>query len=312
MSKALIVSDAKAGHLGQSRAFCRLLGLESEELEVRFPARWRKGLSYVLDRLGVYRDEPFSLSRVPHRGEDFIFVVSAGSSTYYANKVLARRLGARSVAILYPRGLRLDFDHLLIPAYDHPPRSPGVVELPVSLAVADEAFYRQESERFLQTHTPHKPAVGVVIGGPNAVSRIDPGNLRGQLEAVFAQSSDREHWVSTSRRTPPEVEAVVESFPFEYRLIASREPGNPLPAFIALCERLFVTGDSASMLSECVSYGTASVEVLPTVSTRKGNKFERFVDGLEARGAVHRFDGTLGRAREKIDLRALLRSAIPL
>jgi hypothetical protein len=37
-------------------------------------------------------------------------VVSAGSETYYANKVLARRHGVPSVAIMLPRGYRLNFD----------------------------------------------------------------------------------------------------------------------------------------------------------------------------------------------------------
>jgi len=42
------------------------------------------------------------------------------------------------------------------------------------------------------------------------------------------------------------------------------------------------------------------------------NKFEELFQGLEKCGAVHIFDGTLGRADAKIDLAPLLREALNL
>jgi len=113
--------------------------------------------------------------------------------------------------------------------------------------------------------------------------------------------------VTTSRRTPADVEAVIESLPFDYKLINSRDPYNPVPAFIQLCDRLFVTSDSASMISECASFGTASVEVLINRQTKTPNKFEELIQGLEVLHAVHVFDGSLGSAKCKIDLSALLK-----
>ena len=81
--------------------------------------------------------------------------------------------------------------------------------------------------------------------------------------------------------------------------------GNPVPAFIQLCDRLFVTSDS--MISECASFGMAKVEVLINRQTQTPNKFEELIQGLEAHSAVHTFDGTLDNADTKIDLSELLR-----
>ena len=65
---------------------------------------------------------------------------------------------------------------------------------------------------------------------------------------------------------------------------------------------MFVTSDSASMISECASFGTAKVEVLMNRQLKTPNKFEELIRGLEKSGAVHVFDGTLGTADTKINL----------
>ncbi|MDD3276846.1 MAG: ELM1/GtrOC1 family putative glycosyltransferase, partial [Kiritimatiellales bacterium] len=171
---------------------------------------------------------------------------------------------------------------------------------------ADPSFFSDKAAEFKTKHTQQKPAAGFIIGGPNTVSTIDAGEIRQQLEKAFALTERCERWVTTSRRTPKDVEAVIESLPFDYRLINSRDPYNPVPAFIQLCDRLFVTSDSASMVSECASFGTASVEILMNRQTKTPNKFEELIQGLENLNAIHVFDGTLGSANRKIDLSALL------
>ncbi len=83
-------------------------------------------------------------------------------------------------------------------------------------------------------------------------------------------------------------------------MIYSQKPVNPIPDFLAQCERVFITADSTSMISEAVSFGKAGVEVLPLQSTKE-NKFDRFIAHLEREGYLHRFDGTVKEANRKID-----------
>jgi mitochondrial fission protein ELM1 len=305
-TKALLLTDGKPGHENQSVALCRHLGLDYETVTVSYPRRLAKALSYLFDRLGIYTDRLFQSSEFRVQYPEFRLVVSAGSTTFYPNKVLARKLGVPNAAILNPKGYRLNFTRILCPAYDHPPKRKNIIELPLNLCAADESFFAAKAEEFKAKHAPAAPASGFIIGGPNAVSTLDAGEIKKQLEQAFALTTGGERWVTTSRRTPADVEAVIESLPFDYRLINSRDPYNPVPAFIHLCDRLFVTSDSASMISECASFGTAAVEILMNKQTKTPNKFEYLIQGLEKLNAVHVFDGTLGAADRKTDLSALL------
>jgi mitochondrial fission protein ELM1 len=305
MKQAIIISDGKPGHFNQSIALCRHMGWTYETVEIAYKNRSAKTLSYLLDRIGVYSDALFSTS-LKHQTSDFKLLISTGSTTYYASKLLARTMGIPNIAILYPKGYRLDFTHILCPAYDHPPKRDHIIELPLNLCAAEPAFFDEKTAEFKTKHQQDKPAVGIIIGGPNAVSEVDAGLIGKQLEQIFARTEGMERWVTTSRRTPQEVEAVIASMPFDYTLINSRDPYNPIPAFIQLCDRLFVTSDSASMISECASFGSAKVEILMNRQLKTPNKFEELIDGLVSRSAVHVFDGTLGKADTKIDLSPLL------
>lgn len=309
MKTALIISDGKPGHFNQSIALCRHLELEYEVLEVVYKSRYHKTLSYLLDRIGIFSPALFS-SRLTPRAARHDIIISTGSTTYYANKLLARRLNIPNIAILYPQGYRLDFTRILCPAYDHPPRRKHITELPLNLCAAESAFFEEKAGEFKMKHTPEKPAVGIIIGGPNAVSDIDAEQINQQLGQIFALTQGMERWVTTSRRTPKDVETIIASMPFDFTLINSCDPYNPIPAFIHLCDRLFVTSDSASMISECASFGTAKVEVLMNRQLKTPNKFEELIGDLEAQNAVHVFKGTLGAAGTKINLRPILQQAL--
>jgi mitochondrial fission protein ELM1 len=306
--KALILTDGKPGHENQSVALCKNLEIPYETVQTTYKSKSAKALTYLLDRIGIYTSSIFQLSEKDLPEADVI--ISTGSTTFYPNKVIAKRNGLPNVAILCPGGYRLDFSVIFSPEYDHPPTRENITLLPLNLCAADSSFYEATSAEFERVHTQNKPAAGFIIGGPNAVSEIDFKQLKTQLEQAFEQTEGYERWVTTSRRTPGDIEQLIESFPFDYTLINSRDPYNPVPAFIERCEHLFVTSDSASMISECATFGKASVNVLMTRQHKSPNKFEELILGLEAREALQRFDGTLSSANRKIDVTPLLRKGM--
>ncbi len=308
MKHALIVSDGKPGHFNQSIACCKHLGLDYEILEVAYKSKIHKACSYLLDHLNIYTETLLTSSLQPSISAPSL-IISTGSTTYYANKLLAKKLGLPNLAILHPKGYRLDFTHIFCPAYDHPPNRKNITELPLNLCVADEAFFNEKTNEFKLSHAQKKPAVGIIIGGSNAVSVMDATEIKQQLKRVFESTEGMERWITTSRRTSKQVEAVIDGFDFDYKLINSRDPYNPIPAFIQLCDRLFVTSDSASMISECASFGTAKVDILMNRQLKIPNKFEELIQGLESCNAVHVFDGTLGDASTKINLGETLRQS---
>jgi mitochondrial fission protein ELM1 len=309
MSKRiLIVSDGKPGHENQSRALCAGLGASCEVTRVAFPSRLAKAATYAWDHLGFRSRRWFDVT--PFEGS-FDAVVGTGSGAFFAAHVLARKLQVPVAAVLYPRGYRLDFDCIVAPTFDAPPPLPQVVPVPVNLTNTDAAFYEQGVVAFRARHTPQRPAVGVILGGPNPFARMEVDDMARQLDRVFAATEGCERWVTTSRRTPAAVEDLVDRLPFDFKVIYSRNQFNPIPAFVMLCDTLFVSSDSTGMLSEAVTRGTARVEVLMNLRCSR-SKFARFVRDLARDGHAHVFEGTMGDARRKIDLAPALRRVAEL
>jgi len=306
--RILIISDGKAGHENQSLALCNGIGATAVVARVVYASRCAKVLSYVWDQCGIRSRRLFDVT--PFEGS-FDAVIGAGSTTFYPAKVLARKLKLPVAAVLYPRGYRLNFDCIVAPKFDRPPALPNIVTLPVNLTNTNAAFYEKGVAAFRQRHTPQRPAAGLIIGGPNQIARMETADMTRQFDRFFAATEGCEHWVTTSRRTPHAIEDLVDRLPFDYKLVYSRDQFNPIPAFVSLCETLFVTSDSTGMISEAVTHGAARVEVLLNLR-RTRCKFGRLVQDLEAAGAVHVFDGRLGSARTKIDLAPALQRVAEL
>ena len=309
--KAIILTDGKAGHENQSVALARRLELDFEKIQVRFKSRAAKIASYALDRLGVgtlslfdfpERPEP---ARDPGSLEGVRVVIGTGSGTFYAAKTLARRIGAKSAVVLFPRGYSLSgFDCIVAPSFDLPPARANIVEIPANLVAADEEFYAKGVEEFRLRHPDSgRAAAAVVIGGPNKCSTMDAAWMKSRLDEIFAAAGDCEMWVTTSRRTPPDVERCVESYPWDYKLVYSKDHFNPVPAFVKLARKLYVTAESTGMLSEACSCGSAEVSAIDNLKPGR-HKFRRFLDGLSAGGYV-------GGSR-KIDLSAEMSRAASL
>lgn len=308
MNRAIILTDGKAGHENQSKAFARALGCDAEIVPVAFRSRFAKMASYALSRLGIYTLGIFSfaensLSRPDCKLQpsNCKLVIGTGSGTFYAAKALAKKLGVKCAVVLTPRGYDLAaFDCILSPQFDNAPERANIVKIPVNLVASDKAFYDAGVKAFLGKREKKngkkeegKKAVAFIIGGPNKCSTMTAEWMRKQLEDAFAATPDCEHWVTTSRRTPPDVEAIVDSFPFDYKLIYSRDHFNPIPAFVMLADRLYVTAESTGMISEACSFGSAEVCVMDNLMPGP-HKFRRFIEDL-------RRDGYIG-SRRKVDL----------
>ena len=321
MNKVLILTDGKAGHENQSKAFARALGFEFDLVEVHFKSPFAKILSYLFDNLGIHCSSLFKSNNpsISQSNNPYAAVLGTGSGTFYAAKTLARKMGVKCGVVLYPRGYRIStFDCVLAPAFDRPASASNVIEIPTNLVANDAAFYANGTKAFLERYTPSaKPAVAVIVGGPNKCSTMSADWMKEQLTKLFAefghsisqssnspieqspnrtiehsntrtieQSNKVEFWVTTSRRTPPEVEAVVDSFPFDYKLLYSKDHFNPIPAFVKLAKTLCVTAESTGMLSESCTFGTAEVRALDNLNPGP-HKFRRFVEDLIAGGYVN-------------------------
>ena len=293
MNKALILTDGKAGHENQSKAFARALGYDFDVFEIHFKSKFHKALSYLLSRtVGLLLPELFD--RIPEaKSGDYAVVIGTGSGTFYAAMTMGARLRTKCGVVLYPRGYRIShFNCILAPAFDNPKKAPNVIEIPANLVAADEAFYEKGVAAYRE-RTDVEPEIAVIIGGPNKCSTMSVEWTRQKLDEIFKLPGKKA--VTTSRRTPPEVEALVDSYPWDYKLIYSKDHFNPIPAFVKLAKKLYVTAESTGMLSESCTFGSAEVIALDNLNPGP-HKFRRFVENLRTGGYV---DGN-----RKVDLSA--------
>ena len=309
-AKAIVLTDGKAGHENQSKAFARALGLDFQLVPVKFKSPFHKMLSYLFDRLGIRAVwllqglEVFNAETQRRRekgaresSQPGTVVIGTGSGTFYAAKALARRLGAKCGVVLYPRGYDLSsFDCILAPSFDNPAKLPNVVEIPANLVANDAAFYEKGVAAFKERyHGATDNLVGVIVGGPNKCSTMTVEWMKARLDEIFAANNGASLCVTTSRRTPADVEVLVDSYPWAYKLIYSKDHFNPIPAFVQLAKKLYVTAESTGMLSEACTFGKAEVVALDNLKPGP-HKFRRFVENLRREGYV---DGC-----RKVDLSA--------
>ena len=332
--KALILSDDRKGHENQSIAFCELKGLDFCICKIAYSNKLLKLCSYALDFFRLYfkifkcdlggsgtaadlkngsnLNSPASqnsanLDAAPNGTNsdaasdrnlnfaDFDLFVGAGSTSYYALKFYARRYAKPSVALMYPKGYRKDFSVIIAGAHDRPKPSANLKILPVSLS-----FSRPQG-----LYQPQRKAVGFIIGGPNSCFEMGDEILK-QIEGVRAQFADCEFALTTSPRTPQATESALEKLGWDYSVIYSREPVNPIGDFLAQCEWVFISEDSVSMISEAASNGSASIAILSLKRKVAHNKFDDFISALVSTGHARRYDEALKKTA-KYDLGAFVR-----
>lgn len=131
-----------------------------------------------------------------------------------------------------------------------------------------------------------RPWTGVLLGGSRRrapFTAADAHRLANGLDLLRAQIGGS-LVVTPSRRTPATVVAALERHwaGDPTALVWDGEPPNPYLAILSLCERLVVTGDSISMISEALAT-TAQVLVFPLGA---GRRHAEFVESLRGRGLV--------------------------
>ena len=267
VDKILIISNSKPGHLNQSIAYAKLKNLDYDILEISNINKFKKLLSYILDFFHIY----INLFNI-NVNKQYKTIVSTGSNTYYANKCLSKKLNIQSIAIMLPKGFRYsDFDYIIAQEHDNPPKLNNIISIPVNLSVNEPKLYIQKEEN-------HK-YLGVIIGGDNKIFKISKEQIKSELDKIFKDFPNHKKLVTTSRRTPKEIEDLCKSYSFDYKLIYSQNPNiNPIPDFIDICDELYITSDSTSMISEAAANSDANINIIMLNSQIQNTKYHKLID----------------------------------
>ena len=220
-------------------------------------------------------------------------VVSCGRKAAKVAIAIKRASRGRTLAvhIQHPLAPPSEFDLIIPMRHDPPIAGPNVVPIdlalhdvtPVVLAAAAEAW----RGRFAGLP---RPLTGVLLGGTTKRHEFTVEQGRALVERLKALRAEGGLAITPSRRTPEPVKALLrEAFADDAGVFLWDETGdNPYRGILALGDRLVVTGDSVSMVSEAVATG----HPVAVFDLGGGKRHRRFVQNLVERQIVSLADGS--------------------
>ena len=253
-----LVMGEKLGDNAQVETIAAALDWPCERKILRFKAPWVTGKPPF--RASLYHvDENASDALVPP-WPDLVLTVGRRPSMA-AMWIKERSAGKTKVAIVgRPRRMLRQFDLVLAtPQYRLPDRQ-NVLRLDLPLMRVDPAKVAAAALLWRERlDTLPRPLTAVLVGGPTKPFVFDGAVARRLMAALQCGAGDGGTlFVTTSRRTPPEVvEAIAADLPKGGRLYRWQPDAgdNPYHGLLALADRFVVTGDSVSMMVEVARLG---------------------------------------------------------
>jgi len=272
MKKVLILSDGRPGHFNQTLAVAEAIkkidAVEVKYIEVKVKKFGKYFLRTFLNtKLGKKLSKSaYLLNRISWFYEGYTWdqkpdiIISAGKDTSLLNALLALSYGSKNFFIGHPKKL----DHHLFTAiltvldlgYDNQ----------IVLDVAPTRPYRGDLKEF--SHKYNLDLQGtyytLLIGGDGSGYQFTSEDIEHLISFVNA-TEDKVKWlVTTSRRTPKVYEEKMEKeMNTECFIAFNKNPQKVVAGFLELSSAVFVTEESASMVSEAVASGKPVFTLVP-------------------------------------------------
>lgn len=283
-TRALVLTDGRAGNRAQARALAEAMGLAIDEPTFSLPPPWRWFAPRSLP--GAARFAPALHGQA--------VAIGCGRLGAWATAQLRGRVPV--VQVLDPRADTRRWDVVVAPLHDglsgdHVVTTLGALNAITPARLAAAALARPELAGV------PSPRTAVLVGGSSRAQRIDARHIDALLQRLReTHAADGGGFlVTTSRRTGADaLSALRRGFAdLPARLWSGEHDGpNPYLAFLAHAHRIVVTPDSVNLASEaCATGKPVFVHALDPVR----GKLVRFHHELEARGhARHlgKFDAT--------------------
>ena len=270
-----VLADPRAGTAAQALGIAERLGVPFRVVSLEWGALARLPLAWP-SLLGLSAGTRAAIAPPWPR-----LVISAGRRAAPVSRWLRRR-GARTVHCMRPGPGAGDFDLLVIGRHDDP--RPAVNVMPILGAthrISPEVLARAREEWASLAALP-RPRVAVLLGGAVRSEGMEPAAALAILERVLPGAGSV--LVTTSRRTGEAagdaLAAQLSGVPGMLHRWGAGGP-NPYAGFLAFADRVVVTADSVSMLSEALATKGA---VFVAGSLPSAPRHRALVAALEAAG----------------------------
>lgn len=258
-AKTWLLTSEKLGDTAQARLIANALGWPTAEVEIVVRERFRTikpAMRPSLDHI-----EPASAAQLRPPWPEL--AIAAGRRMAMVLLWLKAQSGGRTRIVYLGRPQRhLErFDLVVAPSQFRVPSAANVMPLAYPLVRVDEAALAHAKQDWAARLAGlPKPLFVLLVGGPQRVLRFDSGLARDLLNrtARLARAQSGSLYVSTSRRTPPDiVTTLAEAMPADahFHRWSPEAQENPYLGLLAHGDVFVVTGDSISMLVEVAGLG---------------------------------------------------------
>lgn len=219
---------------------------------------------------------------------DVDLIISAGGNTSFANAALAAWMNCDNIFI----GSRRRLDSELFKAHltMEPVGKDNNIVMELAPTLIDPVKLRQEAPVVKEKLgiKEGNPVYALIIGGDGAGFRYQRDDwLRFVRMMKRYRDQDLAQWlVTTSRRTTRKNDTLIkeylDSLPegsvFE-RVIWSDAPRKVMQAYLSAADRIFVTADSMSMITECISTEKPVTLLYPRLSA-PNERYRKAINGF--------------------------------
>jgi uncharacterized protein len=211
-------------------------------------------------------------------------VISAGRrSAPVAVYIKQRHPSVKLVQLMHPNMPLQHFDMLLLPSHDTPLEHPAVITtLGAPHSLSDEILFTARARVPLNPDLCPRPWTLLALGGNTSSGAFTLADVDQMVQQCSPLTQSGTVFLTGSRRTPPVLlVSAEEQLRKRYPLLhvelyrPEQQEENPYPAWLAQVERIIVTADSVSMVSEAAFTGKAVYVFMPSAAASP--KHQRFV-----------------------------------
>jgi uncharacterized protein len=218
-------------------------------------------------------------------------VIAGGRKSIAVSRYIKRVSDGATLTVQLqdPRIPADNFDLVAVPAHDAL-RGENVIVTQASPNRITENRLKREAIRFkdLFKALPY-PRSAILIGGNSNTHKMDENNLEAIIKTL--QSLEGGLMITVSRRTPDKYrQKLQKALKGKHIYFWDGKGDNPYFGMLGTADYIFVTNDSASMISEAATTGKP-VYILPLKGSSP--KFEDFYNRLERHGVIRPYDGKL-------------------
>ena len=273
MKKILIISDGIPGHFNQSKGVASLLtnkhSAETRIIDLQFRSRYLRGLTTVFSRLlmrfpssSTAKIISFLYKKIDTTGLDLIIAAGGKTAPYTAALRILKKIPV--IQLGSPRGLHSSLFDALVTVERYYEDSSNIIASITPSIYSPEVCEQAAEDKGLKEH------LLFLIGGEGIGYSYKEDEWEDLIKVIkkLHKTTNLPITIVTSRRSDPKVEKKIQSklqnIPLDYSAWFHQGAKNfNLAALFGSAKNIFVTEDSAMMISESISSGKPVTTLFP-------------------------------------------------